>query len=92
MGMYTYVVGFRMPNKKYKKMLAVFKACHRAGVDLPEEVESFFGGKTPDEVNEEIDLPGDCCRKYKNDMEEGFEIIVDKIPEDVTIIRFVNSW
>jgi hypothetical protein len=74
-------------------MKDVFKACNIAGIDPPEEVEDFFGGETPNEDEADFNLEdSDCCRKYENDMEEGFEIIVDKIPEDVTIIRFVNSW
>lgn len=33
-----------------------------------------------------------CVKPYSDDMQEGFEVDVTKLPKDVTIIRFVNSY
>lgn len=33
-----------------------------------------------------------CVKPYHDDMQEGFEVDVTKLPKDVTIIRFYNSY
>ena len=88
-GMITYVTGFKLPNEKWKKMRDVREACIKAGIDIPEEVDNFFGWEEPNEKGVEVDIPH---KEWKADMQGGIEIDVDKIPEDVKVIRFVNSW
>jgi hypothetical protein len=33
-----------------------------------------------------------CVKPWHDDMQEGFEVDVTKLPKDVTIIRFYNSY
>jgi hypothetical protein len=92
MSMSTHVVGFRPPDKKWKAMKKLWDACSEAGVDPPKEVEEFFNYKPPDEAGVEVELPETCLKEYEADMTEGYEIDVTKLPKDVTVIRFYNSW
>lgn len=91
MSMSTHVIGLRPPDKVWVKMKAVYDACDAAGVDTPREVFEFFGGEKPDErgvtVNVEVALT-----EWSDDMRQGYELDVRKLPKDVTIVRFYNSW
>lgn len=93
MSMSTFVMGFRPPDEKWKKMKAIWDSCKKAGVEAPKEVDSFFGGEPPDDSGVEVKLEGTlCCREYREEMRDGFEIEISKLPKDIKIIRFVNSY
>lgn len=94
MSMCTHVAGFRLPDEMWKKMKAVWDACKTAGVSPPKAVEDFFNYKYPSdntgiEVNL-VDLP--CITEYNNDMQNGYEVDLDKLPVGIKIIRFYNSY
>lgn len=89
MGMSTYVIGFKPPDETWDRMKAVWDACDKAGILPPREVEDYFEGETPDPAGVKAKI---TVVPYEGDAEEGFEIMVDDIPDDVKIIRFVNSW
>ena len=95
MGMSTRITGFVSPvNENYKKHSKVLIACIEAGIrELPKETAEYFGSKYPEqyllEEKLEIKIPK---HEYREDMVEGFEIIVSEIPDGVHKIRFVNSW
>jgi hypothetical protein len=93
MGMSTHVVGFRPPDEKFKAMKRIWDACDAASIEAPEEVREFFGHCDPDEAGVEVDLEKrGCVRPFNDDSQEGFEVDIAKLPKDVTIIRFWNSW
>ena len=87
--MSTHVIGFVPPDAKWKKMKAIWDSCGAAGIAVPKEVDDFFGGEAPDERGVEKEIP---YEDYSEECKEGFEIEVDKIPKDVKVIRFVNSY
>ncbi len=89
MSMSTHVIGFRPPNGKWKDLKKVWDACHSAGINPPKEVQEFFNYCVPDENGVEVKIPH---KAYNAEMQDGFEIEVDKIPKDVKIIRFYNSY
>lgn len=89
MGMSTHVMGFHPPDERFMCMKSIWDKCTEAGVSIPEEVSKFFGHKTPDDVGIQVDIP---YRKYSGDMVSGIEIDIQKIPPQVTVIRFVNSY
>lgn len=92
MGMSTHVIGFRPPDDKWKKMKHIYDACMEGGIDVPDEVDNFFNGEPPDDQGVEVDLD-DCLTEYDDkDYRAGYELDVKKLPKDVTIIRFYNSW
>ena len=89
--MSTHIVGFKAPDEKWKAMKAIWDACENAGIDVPGEVEKYFGGEPPDERGVEVDLDEDAL-EWSDDSCSGYEIDVKKIPKDVTHIRFYNAW
>jgi hypothetical protein len=98
MGMSTHVQGFKPPDEKWEKMRAVWLACEAAGVGFPEPVAKFFDGEPPDPAGvevEESELRKSGAVTDWNDGRigaEGFEVDVRKLPADVTVLRFYNSW
>lgn len=92
MSMSTHVVGFRPADEKWEKMKAVWDACKTAGVEVPQGVERFFGGEGPgDKPGMEVDLSG-AVIEWSAEMKNGYEVNLAKLPPDVTIIRFYNSY
>lgn len=93
MSMSTWVYGFKPPDEKWRRMKAVYDACSLAGTDLPKEVDKFFQGQIPDAAGVEVSLVDTaCCQEYIEEMKSGFEIDLTKLPKDIRIIRFVNSF
>ena len=89
MSMSTHVIGFAPPDEKWRQMKAIWDSCKAAKIAVPREVEKFFNEMPPDPAGVEIELE---TREWKDDMKEGIEIFVDKIPKHVKLIRFYNSW
>ena len=93
MSMSTNVLGFKPTDDKWRKMKAVWDACMEANVRVPDNVGEFFEHVGPDPSGVEVELEDhDCCRGYRGNCKNGFEIDVKKLPKDVTIIRFWNGW
>ena len=93
MSMSTHVIGFAPPDDKWRRMKDVWDACELAGVSAPPEVIDFFEGREPNENGVRVDLENhECVRRYNENMKDGFEIEVKKIPANVTFIRFYNSY
>lgn len=93
----TYVYGIKPPDEKWRRMRAVWDACVEAGVGPPNEVEVFFGHEPPSATDGVvIDLEKIGAAKLwqpgGDSMKEGVEVLVDLVPQDVAIIRFVNSY
>jgi hypothetical protein len=93
MGMSTHVVGIRPPDAKWTQMKAVWDACKLAGVEPPDEVLEFFDHAPPDPAGIRVELEGKpCIRAFNDDMRQGFEVDISKLPKNVTVVRFYNSW
>lgn len=88
-----FIMGFVPPDGEYRKMAAVWKSCEDAGVPIPDEVSKYFRHEPPTGIGFEVNLETDrCCSEYKEDMIDGFEIDVDKIPENIKIIRVYMNY
>ena len=89
MGMSTGVFGIRPPDEKWKEMKKIYDACKKLDEDIPDFVWEFFNKQEPepDGVFVEIDK-----KEWSDDYRMGIEVEVAKLPKDVTIIRFYNSW
>jgi hypothetical protein len=87
MSMSTHVVGFR--DDRWTRMKAVWDACEAAGTSIPDEVDEFFDGETPDPAGIEVELK---CDEWRDDSGEGLEIAIADLPTNITKIRFYNSW
>lgn len=97
MGMSTHVVGFTPPDEKYQKMKAVYDSCKAAGIEIPEDVQEFFDWNEPSEHGVTFDLdkiPG-AVEEWdagKDDAASGLEVDISKLPKNVKVVRFYNSW
>lgn len=94
MGMSTNVKGFKPPGEKWQQMKAVYDACMAANIEVPGEVSGYFENGTPDPSGVEVRelTAAGALHDWKDDNRDGFEIDVTKLPADVTVIRFYNSW
>lgn len=93
MSMSTSVVGFKPPDEKWKAMKAVYDACIAGKVRVPDEVQKFFNWCGPTEAGVVVELlKTDCVKAHHTDSESGFDVDVTKLPKDVTLVRFYNSW
>jgi hypothetical protein len=88
----TFVSGFKPPDKKWKEMKDVWESCKNAGVTIPPEVEEFFEYGSPNAAGVEVDLDtSDCVREYLGEDEYGYDILIDKLPKDVKIVRVYTA-
>ena len=92
MSMSTGVVGIIPADKDWEKKRKAWEACEAAGVKPPKELWDFFGEQSPTVDGREVELPADCIRDYDEEDGAGIEVVVEKIPKEVKIIRFTNSW
>lgn len=83
------VIGFVPPDEKWKEMKAVFDACEKAKIAIPEEVEEFFNYEAPDERGIEKEI---LKTEWKNEYAQGYEIELSKIPKNVKFIRAYLSY
>jgi len=99
MSMSSYVEAIRPPDAKWSAMKAVWDACKAAGTTVPAEVDGFFNGEPPDATGVVVKHVSGCSSKLpewvtavRRDMEDGFEVDITKLPKDVTVLRFTNSY
>jgi hypothetical protein len=90
MGMSTYAEGIIPADDKYKKMFHIFSECKSVGIEAPKAVMDFFGGEEPCEAGVVVRLTE--VSKFTTECSEGLTLDVDKIPENVRTIRFVNLY
>ncbi len=100
MSMSTSVVGLRNLDIKFNDMIKLKKMCEKSKVSYPKELIEYFGKNNVGESEEylksemtEIEIEDeDFVSAWKAEMQEGFEIEVDKIPKEIKTIRFYNSY
>lgn len=96
MSMSTNVVGFKLQDSKFRSMKDVKDACDKAGISAPKIVDEYFGYEEQGDLG--IRISGDFLRscgaviEYSAEMKDGFDIVVDKIPQDVGVIRVYNAY
>lgn len=88
MSMSTHVVGFVPPDKQWKQLKAIHDACKAAGVDVPYAVESVIGSE-PTDHGREVDIE---VEEWFSTGREGYDVDMSKLPPEVTVVRFYNSW
>lgn len=89
MGMSTHIVGLVPPDEHWKKMKQVWDSCKSVGIEVPKPVQEFFNWEAPDERGVEVEIP---LIEWSEETMQGYELELDKIPANVKVIRFYNSW
>lgn len=96
MSMSTHVKGFKPPDDRWRAMKAIWDGCQAADVEVPDEVERYFEDGEPDgdgvEVSQSVLEAAGAVREWSDKYRQGFEIVRDKLPKDVTVVRVYNSW
>lgn len=97
-----HAVGFRPPDDRWKEMKMIYDACEAADIEPPREVTNFFDGEEPDDAGVEIDLTERsdagggilvvAATPWEDDMREGYEIDLRKLPKDLIKIRVYMSY
>lgn len=91
--MSSHLVAFIPDNDPtYQKHLRIFQMCKTEGVSLPKETEDYFGGEKPEEKLRFPLTKGVHYKNHSEEMEDGFEVDLSKLPKEVTRLRFVNSY
>jgi|GEM_PF-1350777 len=104
MGMWTDIKAYKKSDE-HDKHVRIWRMCQEEGVGLPPETAAYFSklgdyikdnpdNLCDDEVRDllETDLQ-DSVRKIEGEeMVDGYEIDVAKLPKDVAIIRFANHY
>lgn len=90
--MSTHVVGFRPADAKWDAMKQAYNACKAAGLKIPDEIDSFFEYKDPNAMaGIEVNIDA-AAENFQTDSREGFDVDISKLPNDIKVIRFYNSW
>lgn len=92
MSMSTYVHGIKPRDAKWKRMKAAHDACEAAGASIPDEINKFFGYEEPDAAGVIVNLEKICVTEDHGNGEDRWEVDLSKLPKDITIIRFSNSY
>lgn len=96
MSMSTGVYGLRDLGHTFDKMMLIKNFCDAQGVSYPKEVVEYFG----EDVEEDEDYLRNelahvdikyAITEYGTDTEDGFEVDLSKLPEDVTKLRFYQG-
>ncbi len=92
--MSSHVCAIVPADDKFNEMKAIYDLCTENNVAVPQEVWDFFGGDAPDPTGVIVYLDGntDAVTEYNDDMQEGFEVNIEKLDPKYKIIRFVNSY
>ena len=81
------IVGVRPPDEKWKKMKAIFINCRELGIEVPEDVYSYFDGNCPKEEDDGGSMISlmtrYCVWPYEDETKKGFRIILNRMEEDV---------
>lgn len=99
MSMNTRLLGFKPADETFRKMRAAYVACHDAGVEPPDEVTAYFGGapEESDDTGVRLTLAGaygapvDGVRRWRAEMQDGFEVDLRLLDPAIKVLRFVNS-
>lgn len=87
------VVGIKPADDKFKSMQKIWELCRAQKVSVPDEVDSFFNGETPDTSGVRVKLgKAQGVIESRTEYYSGFEVDLRKLPTDVKIIRFEMSF
>lgn len=92
--MSTYVKGYKPPNEKWHAYKVIWDTCKAQKVEPPKEVSDFFDWTAPGDNGMQVDINEAIIHgaKPEHDMQEVIDIDITKLPADVTVIRFINSY
>lgn len=89
------VTGIIPKDDKWDRMAQVYRACKSANVEMPDEVDEFFGyGEiSPDDDGPVADID-EYLVEYVNQESQysGYDIELAELPSNIKTIRVYQSW
>ena len=95
MSMSTSIQAITERDSNWDKMKAVWDACKKARVPVPDEVFEYFDYNEPSDLGPVLyeDVLGNAVERIGGEFSSrGFIVDIKKLPPEVTKIRFSNSW
>lgn len=92
MGMSTHVMGMGLPDEKWLKYVEIYNLCKSQKIEVPAEIAFYFGEQDPNKFYGNVIDIKDCVTEYEDDMRQGFDVDISRLPPAVKFIRFYNSW
>lgn len=90
---HLYIKGIVPADDQYFKMKTAYEACEAAGLDIPSEIQAFFGYETPEAEGQVIDLElHESLSNYDAEEREGFDVDLSKLPPHLKVLRFYIRW
>lgn len=86
MSISTHVVGVTKPDGTFLKMKKIYDACQDVGIEIPDEVDDYFDGYTPNDLGLEVSLDDIVQEKY-TDCYSIIEIKIANIPSKIEYIQ-----
>lgn len=84
------VIGFSPRHKTAQAMKDIWDKCVEFDIPVPEKVINYFGKCYPKENDIQVTIKS---TEWKGTgMSKGLEVIIDDIPSDVQVIRFINAY
>jgi hypothetical protein len=99
MSVSTNFIALKDKDKIFQNHKKVLIACKRAKVSLPKETAEYCGSDdwelAEENISEKLEvelIEGKHYNEILTESENGFEVLIKKLPKEVTKIRFTNSW
>jgi hypothetical protein len=95
MGMSTSIVGIKPADDKWKKMKGVWDSCTAADIPIPDEVYDYFDGDEPNDLGVVVHknkLGGAVTHLGSEFSGRGYVVDLTKLPPDIKLLKFENSW
>ena len=86
------VQGIVPPDEKYKKMEEIYNLCKVMRIEPPAEVQQFFRYQPPDPAGMALELGASVMTPFNAEMQEGFDVQLDKLPPEIKILRVYISY
>lgn len=93
MGMSTHIKAITPPDETWEQIKAIYDAYKNANIEPPEKIKEFFNFVPPDDKGVVIDLFNHpAITSFEMDNIQGYDIQLDKLPSQTTILRVYNAW
>jgi hypothetical protein len=86
-----YVQGIIPKDEKYNQMKAVWDACDKAGIVIPQEVNKYFELGDPIDKGHLIEIPKEAQEQGNGEYDYHYDVDLTKIDKRIKILRFVIS-
>lgn len=92
MGADLVIQGFKPPDEKWTQMKAVYDACKKANVGIPEQVDDFFAGEAPDAHGVYVSRKELKAAIEPMENADGYIVDLRKLPAEITHLKVWNSY